>query len=140
MLRKIVPDVIRDQELVQLTGNATVREAAVLMQGRNVASVLIMEEDRLKGIFTERDVVQRVVAAGRQPEEVRLEEVMTKSPDTIGPGATALDALRLMQDGGYRHLPVVDKGRVLGVVSRRDFLGAEKARLEEETAVWERLG
>ena len=52
MLRKIIPDVISDQALVHLTGNATVREAAVLMQGRNVASVLIMEEDRLRGIFT----------------------------------------------------------------------------------------
>ena len=140
MLRKIIPDVIRDQKPVHLAGSATVREAAELMHLRNVGSVLVMDESRLEGILTERDVVQRVVAAGRQPDETRLEEVMTRNPGTIRPEATAMDALRLMNDGGYRHLPVVDKGQVLGVVSRRDFLGAEKARLEEETAVWERIG
>ena len=140
MLRKIIPDVIRDQETVHLTSDATVREAARLMQQRNVGSMLVMEQGRLDGILTERDVVQRVVAAGRDPDQTRLEEVMTKNPDTVRPEATALDALRLMQDGGYRHLPVVDQGRVLAVVSRRDFLGAEKARLDDETAVWERIG
>lgn len=140
MLRKIIPDVIRDQQPVHLAGSATVREAAKLMQQRNVGSVLVMAEGRLDGILTERDVVQRVVAAGRDPDATRLEAVMTRNPDTIRPEATALDALRRMQDGGYRHLPVVADGRVLGVVSRRDFLGAEKARLDDETAVWERIG
>jgi CBS domain-containing protein len=140
MLRKIIPDVIRDQEPVHLADGATVREAAKLMRLRNVGSMLVIEQGRLDGILTERDVVQRVVAAGRDPDQTRLEEVMTRNPDTIGPEATALDALRLMQDGGYRHLPVVDQGRVLAVVSRRDFLGAEKARLDDETAVWERIG
>lgn len=140
MLRKIIPDVIRDQKPVHLTGGATVREAAKLMQERNVGSVLVMEAGRLEGILTERDVVQRVVAAGREPDATRLAEVMTRDPDTVRPEATAMDALRLMQDGGYRHLPVVEDGRVVAVVSRRDFLGVEKARLDEETAVWERLG
>jgi CBS domain-containing protein len=140
MRRKIIPDVMRDQEPVHLAASSTVREAAKLMHLRNVGSVLVMEKGRLEGILTERDVVQRVVAAGREPDETRLEEVMTKNPDTVRPEATAMDALRLMHDGGYRHLPVVDRGQVLGVVSRRDFLGAEKARLDEETAVWERIG
>ncbi len=139
MLRKIIPDVIRDQEPVHLGDGATVREAAKLMRLRNIGSMLVMEQGRLDGIMTERDVVQRVVAAGRDPDETRLEEVMTRNPDTIGPEATAIDALRLMQDGGYRHLPVVDKGRVLAVVSRRDFLGTEQARLDEETAIWEHI-
>ncbi|MEE8152202.1 MAG: CBS domain-containing protein [candidate division NC10 bacterium] len=68
-----------------------------------------------------------------------MSEVMTKDPDTISPEATALEALRLMEDGGYRHLPVVADGRLVSIVSRRDFFGAEKARLETETGLWERL-
>ena len=64
---------------------------------------------------------------------------MTKDPDTISPEATALEALRLMEDGGYRHLPVVADRRLVGIVSGRDFLGSEKDRLEIETGLWERL-
>jgi CBS domain-containing protein len=140
MHRKVIPDVVRDQKLVHLTGEASVREAARLMRKCNVGSVLIMEQGRLQGIFTERDTVHRVVAEGRDPDKTVLREVMTSKPDTVAPGTTALDALRLMHDGGYRHLPVVAEGRVVGLVSRRDFLGAEKARLEDETATWERIG
>ena len=81
----------------------------------------------------------RVVAEGRDFDETTVAEVMTPDPDTIGSDTMAIEALRLMQDGGYRHLPVVDDGRVLGVVSRRDFYGAEKARLDDETALWERI-
>jgi CBS domain-containing protein len=117
-----------------------VREAAKVMHGRNVGSVLIIEDGRLEGILTERDVVHRVVAAGRDPDGTLLGEVMTRDPDTVLPDTTALDALRRMHDGGYRHLPVVEKGRVVAVVSRRDFLGGEKAQLDDETAIWERIG
>jgi CBS domain-containing protein len=140
MLRKIIPDVVRDPQPVHLTASASVREAAKVMHGRNVGSVLIIEDGRLEGIFTERDVVHRVVAAGRDPDGTLLGEVMTRDPDTVLPDTTALDALRRMHDGGYRHLPVVEKGRVVAVVSRRDFLGGEKAQLDDETAIWERIG
>ncbi len=139
MLRKIIPDVICDQKPVKLAGSATVHEAAKSMRQRNVGCVLVVDEGRLEGILTGRDVVQRVVAAGLDPDKTPLEEVMTKNPDTIQPAARAMDALHLMQDGGYRHVPVVDEGKLLGVVSRRDFLGAEQARLDEETAIWERI-
>jgi CBS domain-containing protein len=64
---------------------------------------------------------------------------MSPDPDTVSSDTTAIDALRLMQDGDYRHLPVVDGGRVLGLVSRRDFHGVEKARLDDETILWERI-
>ena len=140
MQRKIIPDVICDQKPVQLAGNASVHEAAKSMRQRNVGCVLVVKEGRLEGILTGRDVVQRVVAAGRDPDKTRLATVMTKDPDTIRPGATAMDALHLMHDGGYRHVPIVDEGKLLGVVSRRDFLGTEEARLDEETAIWERIG
>ncbi|MDH3594718.1 MAG: CBS domain-containing protein [Rhodospirillales bacterium] len=140
MLRKIIPDVIHDPQPVHLPAAAGVRAAARLMRDRNVGSVLIVEDGRLEGIFTERDMVHRVVAEGRDLDGTALGEVMTRDPDTVSPDTTALDALRRMQDGGYRHLPVVAAGRVVAVVSRRDFLGGEEARLDDETAIWERIG
>ncbi len=139
MQRRIIPDVVRGQKLLQMAATATVREAARKMRTRRVGAVLITRNGRLEGIFTERDMVSRVVAAGHDPDATRLAEVMTRNPDTIPPHATAIEALRRMNDGGYRHLPVVDRGRVVGVVSRRDFFGIEKARLEDETNLWERV-
>jgi len=69
-----------------------------------------------------------------------LKDVMTRNPDTLSLGKTAIDALRLMQDGGFRHVPVVSEaGEVVGVVSRFDFRGLEQDRLDEETGYWERM-
>jgi CBS domain-containing protein len=68
-----------------------------------------------------------------------LAEVMTSKPDTMPPGRTAIEALRLMEDGRYRHVPIVDEGRVVGIVSRFDFSGIEPDRLDEETGLWERI-
>ena len=122
-------------------GTATVREAARLMAARNIGSVLVTGRDgRLEGILTERDILCRIVAPGCDPDRTRLQEVMTKDPDTIGPDEPAIEALRRMRDGGYRHLPVVDGRRLVGIVSRRDFWGDEKTRLEDETRLWEIMG
>jgi CBS domain-containing protein len=68
-----------------------------------------------------------------------LGEVMTREPDTIPSGKIAIEALRLMEDRRYRHLPIVDDGRVVGIVSRFDFSGMELDRLDEETGLWERI-
>ncbi len=139
MLRRIIPDVIRGQQVVYLGGQATARQAATLMRKHNVGAVLIIEDEALKGILTVNDMTYRVIAEGLDPDTTILGEVMTPDPDTVSSDTTAIDALRLMQDGGYRHLPVVDGGRVLGLISRRDFHGVEKARLDDETALWERI-
>ena len=140
MQRKIVPDVISGQRVVHLEVTATVGEAAELMRDRNVGCVLVMGNNLLLGIFTERDLVARVVAEKRDPDATRLGDVMTPGPDTISADDRAIEALRLMDDGGYRHLPVVKDNQVVGVVSRRDFSGLEKARIDEETAIWDRIG
>src|SRR5262245_11818620 len=139
MNRKIIPEVVHDQTLLHLPATATVREAARAMRTRHVGAVLVVAGDRLEGIFTERDMVNRVVAEGLDPDGTKLAKVMTKNPDTVRPNDTALVALRRMQDGGYRHLPVVDNGHLVGIVSRRDFDGDEKARLDTETRLWERV-
>ena len=139
MLRRIIPQVIRGQQVVYLGGQANVRQAAKVMRKHKVGAVLIIEDEALKGILTVNDMTYRVIAEGLDPDKTLLGEVMTPDPDTVSSDATAIDALHLMQDGDYRHLPIVDGGRVLGLVSRRDIHGVEKARLDDETALWERI-
>lgn len=140
MKPRIVRDIIEEgRDLLELPAGASVRDAAQAMRDWDVGAVLVTENGRLAGIFTERDLVNRVIACDRDPESTPLSEVMTRDPDTISPEATALEALRLMEDGGYRHVPVVAEGRLVGIVSGRDFLGSEKDRLEMETGLWERL-
>lgn len=139
--RKLIPDVIKDQQLVCLSPEASVQDAAVLMAERRVAAVLVTLNQlsggqSLKGIFTERDLAARVVATGRDPVATRLAEVMTTSPDTLGPDARAYEALDLMERHHYRHLPVTadgeSDGTVLGIVSIRDLFAVVRAHLEDE--------
>jgi len=130
--RKLMPDVIQRQELVCLSLDSTVRDAAVLMAERRIAAILVAEGRRLQGIFTERDLTVRVVAAGKDPTVTRLAEVMTRAPDTLGPDATAGEALELMERRRYRHLPVVDGNEVVGIVSIRDLFAVVREHLEHE--------
>ncbi|HEV8679927.1 MAG TPA: CBS domain-containing protein [Stellaceae bacterium] len=133
-------DLVRNQDPLMLPPSASVREAAARMRDREVGAVLVAEGDaRLVGIFTGRDAVSRVLAEGRDPAATPLAEVMTYNPDAMTPNHTAIEALRLMQDARCRHLPIVDRGRVVGIVSRGDFRGVEQDRLDEETGLWERI-
>ena len=133
-------DIVRNQDPVTLPPSATVREACRFMRDRRVGAVLVTEGDRrLLGIFTGRDAVHRVLAEGKSAARTKLAEVMTSEPDTMPPGRTAIEALRLMEDGRYRHVPIVDEGKILGIVSRFDFGGIELDRLDEETGLWERI-
>ena len=102
-----------------------VREAAARMVGRRVGSVLVLDDDRLVGILTERDVM-RAVAAGA-PESAAVAEWMTRSPETVERSETVEHAAVLMLQGGFRHLPVVEDGRPIGMLSIRDLLGASLA-------------
>jgi CBS domain-containing protein len=130
--RTIVPDVIRAQKLVTLTGAASVRQATLLMAERGVGAIMVVEELQLVGIFTERDVATRVVAAGLDPDATRLGQVMTPNPDTLKPTATVRDALDLMKMHGYRHLPVVQGRKLVGIVSIRDLYNTVMDQLEAD--------
>jgi CBS domain-containing protein len=102
--------------------SATVLEAAILMKEQGKGALLVVEGSRLSGIFTERDALFRVIAAGRDPGSTTLAEVMTPQPQTMHPDEPFVKALRVMHKHGFRHLPVVEHGRPLGVVSARDAL------------------
>ena len=114
---------ISSRSALTVPRTSTVMEVIRTMAGAKVGSVLVVEGDRLLGIFSERDVMFRVVLEGRHPEYTTVEEVMTSSVQTISPSATGDDALRIMHQSHIRHLPVVDgNGSVLAVVSMRSLL------------------
>lgn len=116
--------------------HTTVSDAARLMATRNAGAVLVVQGERLVGIFTERDALFRVLAEGRNPQTTRLGDVMTSQPQTIHPDEPFLQALRIMHKGRFRHLPVVEFDRPLGMVSVRDALDddlyALKVSLEQQ--------
>lgn len=132
MQRRIVPDLVSNQTLASLPPTATVRDAVRVMAERHIGAVLVAIDGRLQGIFTERDVLTRVVAAGLDPGDTALGGVMTPNPDTVGPGDTAFEALRRMSERGYRHLPVVDDDEMVGIVSIRDLYAAVNKDLAED--------
>lgn len=132
MHRKVVPDIVRDQKIELLPRSTTIREAARNMAERHIGAVLIGQGGQLEGIFTERDLLMRVVAKSVDPDKTSLEQVMTPNPDTVGPGDLAALALERMRASGYRHVPVVDAGKVVGIVSLRDLYAAAKSELEED--------
>jgi CBS domain-containing protein len=107
------------------------------------SSILICEGDKLEGIFTERDLLVRVVAAGLDPDQVKLGQVMTPDPDTIDGKEPVIEAIRRMDEFSYRHLPVVDGGKVLGVVSLRDLsfddIADAQPELDQRHAIAERM-
>lgn len=125
MTYRTVDQVLRRGGIVTLPESATVRAASRLMAEHGIGAVLVMAENRLEGIFTERDALNRVLAQDRDPDRTPLSEVMTRELVTVEPKTAAIDALRLMNEIGFRHLPVVEDGRVTGIISLRDFIGAE---------------
>jgi CBS domain-containing protein len=131
--------IVKDQEPLVLPAATTLQEATRKMWDAGVGSVLVVDDsDALVGIFTGRDAVKSI-AQGRSPSTTELSEVMTRNPVTIAPDKRAIDALRMMGDGGFRHLPIVEGGRIKGIVSRGDFKGPEIDRLDLEQHLWETL-
>ncbi|BDG73602.1 CBS domain-containing protein [Roseomonas fluvialis] len=139
MPHRTLGEIVRDQKPLVLGPEATVAEACAAMHARRVGAVLVARDDRrLVGIFTGRDAV-RLLAEGLDAKATSLDAVMTRDPTTLAPGAGAVDALRLLHDGGFRHLPIVAEGRIAGIVSRYDFRAREHARIDDETGFMEAL-
>ena len=113
---------------------ATVLEAAILMKEKGKGALLVCDGTRLTGIFTERDALCRVIAAGRDPASTKLADVMTPQPMTMHADEPFIKALKLMHTRGFRHLPVVENGRPIGVVSARDALDDDLYEMRVELA------
>jgi CBS domain-containing protein len=120
--------------MVSVPPTVTVAQAAEEMNRRKVGSVLVMEGGRLVGIFTERDVLWRVVAAGLDPKTSLLGQVMTRNPITVEPTTSIQHVMNVFTEKRFRHMPVVDRGRLLGLISIGDVLrwAADVHRQEAE--------
>ncbi len=137
MTNRKLADVIKVREALVLTERETVQQACRRMWEHCIGSALVVDDQkRLTGIFTDRDAV-RTLAEGKNAEVTTLAQAMTPNPITITPDSRAIDALREMSNRGFRHLPVVESGRIWGVVSRGDFKGMEIDQLDEEDHLWE---
>ena len=118
----VISDVVRDQEIFSLRESDTAHLAAQMMVEHDISAIIVVDESGLLiGIVTERDITRRMAAADLQPRDTRLADLMTRKVDTILPEDSPFYALRLMLDRRYRHLPVVEEKRVVGMVSIRDL-------------------
>jgi CBS domain-containing protein len=112
----------------------TLAEAARKMWKQQTGSLLVMDGDDLVGIVTERDVL-KAVAHGTHLDQIRISEIMSKDLVTVAPGTSLREAAKIMADRWIRHLPVVDAGQLVGVISQRDLAGVLAGALNEPEAL-----
>ena len=133
MQRKIVPNVVTRKQVTTVVVEDTAFQAAKLMADKHIAALVVVDgEGKIIGIVTERDMTQRIIAAGLDGKTTPVKNIMTENPDTLSPDDSAGDALELMQTRNYRHLPVTEDGKCIAVVSIRDLYASVKEALEED--------
>jgi CBS domain-containing protein len=120
------------KKMLTASPETTVSKAAKLMASNNVGAVMVVEKERLAGIFTERDAVFRVIALGLDAQTTRLADVMTTAPQTVDPDKTFGYALLMMHENGFRHVPVIENGKPVGIVSARNALDPEMEEFVSE--------
>ncbi len=124
--------IIRGREVYTLNPNWTVLEAARYMAERRIGAAAVLDGDRVVGVFSERDLMTRVVVAGRDASQTSVSEVMTRDIVVGHPEHTYEEGIALMQKARCRHLPIVQEGRLLGFISLRDLLQGEIEEKDEE--------
>ena len=134
MALRSIRSLVAQQTPVTVVRTSSVLTAARLMKEHNIGALMVLDGTRLIGIFTERDALFRVLAEGRDPAATRIGDVMTRQPQTIHPDEPFLRALRMMHEGKFRHLPVVEYDRPLGMVSVRDALDEDLYELRLDLA------
>lgn len=127
-----VYDLVKDRRVYFIEADRTVLEAARLMMEHSFGALPVMRNGELVGIFSERDIMNRVVAVGRTPGTTRIAEVMTANPRSVSPDETVENCLFLMREFGFRHLPICDGKQLKGLVSSRDILMRYVAQVEAE--------
>ena len=120
-----IRSVMERRKVLTAPPETSVSKAAELMAKKNVGAVMVVEHERLVGIFTERDAVFRVIARGRDARTTLLADVMTTAPQTVDPDKSFGYALLMMHENGFRHVPVIENGKPIGIVSSRNALDPE---------------
>src|SRR6267378_63580 len=126
-------DLVKDRKVYSIDAGRTVLEAARFMMEHNVGALPVLRNGELAGIFSERDIMNRVVAAGRTPGTTEVAEVMTANPRAVAADESIEECLFIMREFGFRHLPIVDGKKLTGLVSLRDLLMQRAAELERES-------
>lgn len=109
-----------------LSKDASAEEAARLMREENVGAVVVCDDSNtICGVVTDRDIIIRVIAAGRSPADTRLEEICTRDPACLPPSAGIKEAIKLVRERAIRRVPIVDDGRVVGILSLGDLAAVQ---------------
>lgn len=119
----------KSAEILSVTPETSVYEALDLMARTDISAVLVLEGERLVGIFTERDYARKVALRGRNSKDTRIRDVMTQNLLTVSPTQDVDDVMAIMTENRFRHLPVVERGQLIGIVTIGD---AVKAVMEEQ--------
>ena len=125
-------DLIKDRKVYSIEAGRTVLEAARFMMEHNTGALPVLRDGELAGIFSERDIMNRVVAAGRQPAFTAVSEVMTANPRAVNLDETIEECLFIMEEFGFRHLPIVEGKELKGLVSLRDVVLRQSAEHERQ--------
>jgi CBS domain-containing protein len=118
----LIYDLVKDRRVYSIDANNTVLEAARFMMEHNIGALPVLRDGELAGIFSERDIMNRVVAVGRMPGTTKVSEVMTPNPKAVSMEETVENGLFLMREFGFRHLPITDGKQLKGLISLRDLL------------------
>jgi len=127
-----VKDLIKNRQTYTVQDNVTVLEVAKFLVEHNIGAVPVLHDKKLVGIFSERDIMKRVVAEGRDPRTTKVSDIMTKDPATVTPESTVEECMVLMRDHNCRHLPICQDNALWGLISLRDVLAHEVQEKEEE--------
>lgn len=140
MPKRLVGNLVQGRALISTTKDVSVRAACRLMASKRIGALLVLENQGIVGIFTERDALNKVLAASLDPDTTSVASVMVADPQTIRADKPLAYALHMMAEGGFRHIPVVDdQGAPLGMVSARDALGQDLVDLERDMRRLEEL-
>jgi CBS domain-containing protein len=126
-------DLIKDRKAYSVDAASTVLEAARFMMEHNIGALAVLRNGELAGIFSERDIMNRVVAVGRTPGHTKVAEVMTANPRAVSVDESVAECLFIMHEFGFRHLPIVEGKELRGLVSLRDIVNVQAAEMERQT-------
>lgn len=128
-------DLVRGRHTKEVSPETSVAEAAAQMVQHNIGAIAVTAEGKLQGIFSERDVLKRVVAERRDPAATPVRDVMTTNPVTVAPTESLERCRTLMREGAFRHLPICDQGKLVGIISIRDLLLHDIVEKDQEVSL-----
>jgi CBS domain-containing protein len=129
----MIYELVKDRRVYSIDADSTVLEAARFMMEHNIGALPVLRDGELAGIFSERDIMNRVVAIGRMPGTTKISEVMTPNPKSVNVNETVENSLFLMREFGFRHLPITEGRQLKGLVSLRDVLLRYVSQKEAES-------